>query len=197
MYVCANKQIRMFLPRIILNRPKKRREGSYAHWGPWYFHPSLFDTPLRRNLGSCVCKYNISLSFIHFCTAVQLAKLWLVGHLCSASSRCPPLVLRSSMAFFPPRLWGLDPLFTTRFKLRIKEVENLQDYPGYQGSPAEQYMAYVFAILPKITSYIHTSPPFHSAMRTNDCSIERSVSYSMFQRSIDYSQKVLKEDVGS
>ena len=35
--------------------------------------------------------------------------------------------------FFPPRFWGLDPLFSAKLKLNIRDVLSLGPYPDYPG----------------------------------------------------------------
>ena len=35
--------------------------------------------------------------------------------------------------FFPPRFWGLDPLFSAKLKFNIRDVLNLSPYPEYPG----------------------------------------------------------------
>jgi hypothetical protein len=35
--------------------------------------------------------------------------------------------------FFPPRFWGLDPLFSAKVKLNIKNVLSLTNYPEFPG----------------------------------------------------------------
>ena len=34
---------------------------------------------------------------------------------------------------FPPRFWGLDPLFSAKLKLNIRDVFNLSPYPEFPG----------------------------------------------------------------
>ena len=38
--------------------------------------------------------------------------------------------------FFPPRFWGLDPLFSAKVKLNIGEVLSLSHYPDFPGQGA-------------------------------------------------------------
>ena len=38
-----------------------------------------------------------------------------------------------TVEFFPPRFWGLDPLFSAKLKLNIRDVLNLSPYPEFPG----------------------------------------------------------------
>ena len=35
--------------------------------------------------------------------------------------------------FYEPMYWGLDPVFSTKVKLNVREVLALKNYPGFQG----------------------------------------------------------------
>ena len=37
------------------------------------------------------------------------------------------------LVFYPPRLWGLDPLFDVRLRLYVSDVLTLPQYSHYQG----------------------------------------------------------------
>ena len=42
------------------------------------------------------------------------------------------------LEFYPPRFWGLDPLFSARVKLNISDVLALREYPGFAGACTAQ-----------------------------------------------------------
>ena len=55
----------------------------------------------------------------------------------SLSLRLEPQELAEATAevgdYFPPRFWGLDPLFSAKVKLNIRDVLILAHYPEYPG----------------------------------------------------------------
>lgn len=40
---------------------------------------------------------------------------------------------KEELVFYPPRLWGLDPLFDVRLRLYVSDVLTLPQYSHYQG----------------------------------------------------------------
>lgn len=50
-----------------------------------------------------------------------------------ASIRIEDESTQSEEGCFPPRFWGLDPLFSAKIKLNIKDVLSLANYPEYPG----------------------------------------------------------------
>ena len=38
------------------------------------------------------------------------------------------------LQFYPPALWGQNPLYNARFKLNIRDVLDLRPYPNYNGN---------------------------------------------------------------
>lgn len=50
-----------------------------------------------------------------------------------ASIRIEGESTESEVDFFPPRFWGLDPLFSAKVKLNIRDVLSLANYPEYPG----------------------------------------------------------------
>lgn len=67
---------------------------------------------------------------------------------------------QQNLEFYPPRLWGLDPLFSARVKLNIEDVLKVPVYPEhYQGVSQTtvcstcMYTVQLYSLLQVCTAY--------------------------------------------
>lgn len=70
-----------------------------------------------------------------------------------ASIRIEDESTESEVELYPPRFWGLDPLFSAKIKLNIKDVLSLANYPEYPG----QFSGHAASVVSKFLSFVQVS----------------------------------------
>ena len=60
------------------------------------------------------------------------------------------------MEFYPPKFWGLDPLFSAKAKFNISELLTLKDYPEFPGVTCFIHTSHDYARALIMLSFLHT-----------------------------------------